>query len=374
MTRRILTVALRIAILAALTASAALFVEYRSTGTAFCGASGGCAEIRASAFSSIAGIGLPTYGMGVFLGLAALSLIAHESGPRLVLRLAASVVGLGALALIGIQLFWLGAVCAWCMVVDVSAVAAAALAWAQARLEPDPEPTGLRMLWALAGVVAVAAPLLWRGASSSVALPAGVARTMTPGKVNIVTFTDFECPFCRDFHPVIDEVHELHPGSIVVTRLMSPLASHPGAEPAARAYLCAPPKAKDAVAHQLYRASPGALDDDGTTELVSDLGLDAAAFRACLGDPQTAQRLAADMALFEEAGLRGLPSTYVNDQLVEGADVPAFLTAIDRQLDGRAGPSLMWMFVVLGLAGTAACAAGLLDALRARGRSATGGP
>ena len=122
MTKRLPVVALRLALLFALTACVVLHVDYQSAaGGSFCGAGGGCAAVRASRFSHIGPIGLPLIGIVTFSGLLAVSLV----GPLRATRgfLASLVLcALGALGLIGVQLGVVGALCPWCMVVDLSLI------------------------------------------------------------------------------------------------------------------------------------------------------------------------------------------------------------------------------------------------------------
>ena len=69
-----LTLLLRVALLVAIVASAALFVDYQvGAGPSFCGIASGCAEVRGSPYSHPFGIPMPTWGLGTFLGLFLLS-------------------------------------------------------------------------------------------------------------------------------------------------------------------------------------------------------------------------------------------------------------------------------------------------------------
>src|SRR6185436_6175530 len=92
--------------------------------------------------------------------------------------------------------------------------------------------------------------------------PAEIAQEAIPGKVTIVSFTDFECPFCRKLHPVLDGLRDRHADRVHFVRKMKPLAGHPGARPAAEAWVCAPLGKRDAVAAALYEMEPGDLTED----------------------------------------------------------------------------------------------------------------
>jgi uncharacterized membrane protein/protein-disulfide isomerase len=349
MTHRLLHLLLRTALLVALVAATALFVDYSSPSPAFCGVSSGCEAVKYSAFSHIGGVGLPSIGLGVFVGMYAMALWARERRHHQIFAVQMTLVSFGAVALIGIMLFVLDSLCRWCLAADVSAIIAGVAAIALAsRVRPgerDPEPTPLRMLWAGLGVAAVAAPMLWRHAPVEAEVPAGVAALYQPSKVNVVMFTDFECPFCRALHPAFVDLKKKHGDRIHMARVMVPLRGHPGAEPAARGYLCVPPDAREAMADALYNAE--ALESKGVALMAKQLGHD---IGACMQSDETSAKVEADKAMFQNAGLSGLPSTYVERELVRGADEPQLIEAVDRGLGGgNRGADVRWLFAFLAL-------------------------
>jgi len=367
MTTRLLNVLLRTALLVAVVASAAMFMDYRAASPAFCGVQSGCSAVRDSAYSSVFGVSLPTIGIGTFVGLFAMALWASRKTHLRMLAVQTALAATGALALIGIQLFVVDAVCLWCMAVDISAIVAAGATFVLYRREPDDEPLPLRLAWAAAGVAAVATPLLWQHPAPKVDVPPSVRAHYQPGKVNIAMFTDFECPFCRQLHPAIEEIAHAQSG-VHVVRLMMPLKSHPGADPAARAYLCTPDDKRDSMAEQLYQAERSQMTPKGLSLLAQKLEVDVSAFRKCLESEQTREELEAHMAMFSAAALGGLPSTFVDDELVRGADAQALQEAVGRALDGDddGGAGVEWMLAFLltlwaGIAGVSAKGAGRVD-------------
>ena len=140
MTTRLLNVLLRTALLVAVVASAAMFMDYRAASPAFCGVQSGCSAVRDSAYSSVFGVSLPTIGIGTFVGLFAMALWASRKTHLRMLAVQTALAATGALALIGIQLFVVDAVCLWCMAVDISAIVAAGATFVLYRREPDDEP------------------------------------------------------------------------------------------------------------------------------------------------------------------------------------------------------------------------------------------
>ena len=350
MTTRVLNILLRVALLVSLLASAALFVDY-SGAQAFCGVQTGCGAVKGSAFSSIMGIPLPVIGLGVFSGLYGLALWASRPRHPEILAVMAGITGLGAVFYIGLQLFVIKAICAWCMGVDGGAIVAAICAMLLTRRESEDEPTPLRFLWAGLAIAVLGAPLFWRTPAPTVSVPEPIAALYEEGKVNVVMFTDFECPFCRLMHPIVEEARKAHPDRIHLVRIMKPLRGHPGAEPAALAYLCTPAELRDAMADRLYAGSSEELTPRGVVLIGEELGLEPSELARCMASEQTRSRLADDDALFTEAKDRGLPSLFVQDELVQGADQGAFQAAIERGLagGGGGGTPIVWMFVFVGI-------------------------
>jgi uncharacterized membrane protein/thiol-disulfide isomerase/thioredoxin len=324
-----LLVLLRMPLLVALTASSALWIEYQNAGDpAFCSAGSGCAKVRASEYSKLFGVPLPIIGLAAFGILYALSLVAKT---RLMHRLVAAVAGVGGLfgvALIILQATAVHAFCKWCVAVDSSSIVAGGLALAllvtveksdvaREKIAAILDDFPTTVAWTTAGALAIGLPFLWARYPVVPPLPAELAPMTVPGKVNIISFTDFQCPFCRAFHPKLDELREQHADQIHFVRLMVPLPGHGAAMPAALAWECVPEAARDAMAHELYQATPQVLKS-GTADLAVNVGADKDRFEACIADPATKTKVEADIALFKKIEGSGLPLTYVNERVVIG--------------------------------------------------------
>jgi uncharacterized membrane protein/predicted DsbA family dithiol-disulfide isomerase len=368
MANRILTVTFRVLLLVAVVVSAVLLVDYQSPSGSLCGDGSGCAEVKGSAFSHIGPVSLPAIGLGVFLGIFLFSLWAAKKRHFDVLALQTGVAAAGAVVLIALQLFVLRAVCKWCMAADIAAIGAAALAYVLRRRDGGDESIPVRALWVVAGLAAAIVPLLWsyRAEVKDVALPKAILRLHQPDKVNVVVFTDFECPHCERLHDALRDEEKALGDRVHVVRLMYPLPFHTGAKPAALAYLCTPDKSREAFADKLYKASTEELKPPALFALAEDAGIDREWIESCVASPATEEKLERDMSLYGAAGLGGgVPATFVADKLVLGADVEGLRSAVDRALGGSGGgDDVLWMFVLLGIITAGAAAASLVSALR----------
>ncbi len=344
------TLAIRMASLlvpaaAGLCASAILLVDYLKPGPVFCDPDGGCARLKETAYAAWLGVPTPAYGVAGFLAIA---LLAMQRGAiaRGFLALAATCAAVVGALLLSVQAgahTW----CPFCCVADVSSLLACAAAWWRATKEWEP-PGAYSMR--SAALVASVAPALVALSVGVVKAPrpaaaSGVPRCIAselasgpPGKVTVVDFVDFECPFCRMAHAALSPVLAAHKDKVRLVRKQVPLERiHPHALDAARAACCGEQLGKgDEMADALFRAAPDQLTPDGCAKLAASLGLDPGTFRQCVQDPKTDARIQADQAAFKEAHGVGLPTLWIGDQKIEGAQPgDAFEKAIARAIEKR---------------------------------------
>jgi protein-disulfide isomerase/uncharacterized membrane protein len=327
---------LRVAALVALLASAALAVDYLSANPAFCGAESGCGAVRRSGFGYLPGssIPVPVLGIAAFSVLFTLSLFESQ---RKLLSIAALVGGVLGVLLLGVQAFVVGALCALCVVVDLAAVVAAVAGHFLYRSaeavghDPLTKPT-----WALLAFLVPAIPIAWAPLKPPPGVPPEVAAHFAAGKINVVEFVDFECPFCRMLHPVLKAVAAEYGDQVHFVRLDLPLASHPFARGAARAHVCGAELGKaEAMADALFESED--LSEEGLRATAQKVGLDKAQFERCLGAPSTEGRIKKTERILRDAGVwQGLPTTFVGEKMLVGAqDVAVFRDAFELAKRGE---------------------------------------
>lgn len=350
---------LRFALLVAIAASAALVVDYANAGDpAFCGVTSGCFAVRTSGYAYLFGqIQLPYVGLVAYATLFGLAFVAKNRITYGALAGMATLGGLFAGYLLYLQHSVIGAMCPWCVAVDTSAiVAAGASLWALSNAMKDeasvqlPKASSVPMVWLGAALLAFGAPVVWGRFPTEPPMAPAIQKEQVQDKLTIIAFTDFECPFCRRLHPVLHKVLEQHAERVHFTRKMNPLSGHPGAEPAALAYLCTPEPLREAVADKLYAATPDKLTPEGAVLLAVSAGADATAMTECTKSAETKAKLEAEKKLFGELGGRGLPFTFVGKRVVLGANAEGLESAVASELAGEHFSLPLWaMFVVLGL-------------------------
>ena len=346
----------RLAAVSSLAVSAALLVDYISRTPTFCGVGSGCAAVRGSGYGYlvVAEQPVPVPALGL-LAFAVLLGIALTRGLTRWVPPIAALGGAIGLCLFGLQLFKIGHLCSLCVTVDALSVAAAICGVLQWRGEGDAnEPFGLRWgAWPLLGVLAMLGPLAWPQLRPAAPVPAGVQKLYRPGKINVVEFADYECPFCRRLHPELKAVIDSYGAKVNFTRLNLPLQSHVFARGAARAQVCAREQGKgDEMADKLFLSED--LRPEANRELAKQLGLELDAYDKCIASGAADKIIDAESKILLDDGLQGLPTTYVGAQTILGAQPEeVFRDAFDRAARGegeRGIPAAIYWPLVLALA------------------------
>ncbi|HTU18132.1 MAG TPA: thioredoxin domain-containing protein [Gemmataceae bacterium] len=314
---------IRCTALIALAVCAALLMGYLRPASHLCGFDFDCDEVLSSRFSKLAGIPLPVYGMLTFAAIFACSLASRPQWGQ-ALRYLALAASLAGLALILVQVFVLHSVCPFCLVVDCCALvlAYAAFGW---RADALPMlPRRVRQLWlgAAVGALAVGAALgaasSWLPGKEANPPPPEVEAHWVPYKVTIVEVVDFECPHCRAMHSVLSRFLREEGKDLHYVRIVAPMAKHPHAKDAARAYLCAQAQDKDeAMADQLFDAVD--LTPAGCERLAEMLGLSKSAYQTCVASEEIEKRIDANVRWVKKAAPKGLPCIWVQDQQLSGS-------------------------------------------------------
>ncbi len=323
--------------------SAALLVDYVRPTPLFCADGGGCSAIRDSGIGWLGPIPLPAIGLIGYV-IVATTLLIRGPKARAAHLVTAGMGGTVAAVLIATQIR-MGVFCKYCMVVDVAMLALLGLATLRSRRELD-RPLSPMFVAIPAGAYfsAVAAPIAWgvlavRGDTSKLPLVVREEMGKTPHEqVCVVDFVDYECPFCRQTHADFQPTLDAHKGRLRVVRKNVPLTSiHPHAMIAARASCCADDLGQgDAMAAALMTTPPEQFTDETCAAMATRLGLDPQKFRACMDDPATAQRIDADVTAFRVQGGHGLPTIWIDDRRIEGAQGPSVLRhAVERALDAH---------------------------------------
>ncbi len=151
--------------------------------------------------------------------------------------------------------------------------------------------------------------------------------------VTIVEFADFQCQYCSRAQESIDKVLSTYGDKVRLVYRDFPLPFHDKAVKAAEAGHCAHAQGKFWKMHDHLLANQGKLAVDELKKAARTVGLDGAAFDACLDSGQFSAAVQANIKAGSAAGVKSTPHFFINGRQIEGAQpFSAFKTVIDRLL------------------------------------------
>jgi protein-disulfide isomerase len=151
--------------------------------------------------------------------------------------------------------------------------------------------------------------------------------------IEIVEFSDFQCPFCQRVVPALTQVLSTYGDRIRFVYRNYPLANHPNARPAAEAAQCAAEQGQFWAYHDRLFGDQSKLSDGDLKQSAADLGMDASKFNACFDSHKYKGRVEEDIKAGNEAGVNGTPAFFINGRLLSGAQpFDEFKRVIDEEL------------------------------------------
>lgn len=139
-------------------------------------------------------------------------------------------------------------------------------------------------------------------------------------KLTLISYTDLECPYCKQFHPTLNQLLTDYDGQINVVLRNYPLSFHANAPKEAQAALCVGKLGGndkywsfvDKVFERTTSNGTGfALTALGP--LAKEVGVNQDKFQSCLDSGEMAQRVTDETADGNKGGVTGTPSTLIVD-------------------------------------------------------------
>lgn len=139
--------------------------------------------------------------------------------------------------------------------------------------------------------------------------------------VQLIVYEDFECPFCLMFYDTIAHAKAEFGNDLVVAIRHFPLTNHPNAMNAAIASECAAKENKffDMYNELFNEAKVGALNDESIRQAGKKIGLDDAAYTACLTKAEPEAKITAQKDEVRALGVGGTPANFINGDYYAGA-------------------------------------------------------
>lgn len=152
-------------------------------------------------------------------------------------------------------------------------------------------------------------------------VPVGSSPVLGPADapVTIVTFNDFECPFCARGHATIVKLRARYGDQIRLVYKSNPLPFHRNAFLAARAAMAAGAQKRFWPFHDAVYATGAKFDEGTLMAIAKKVGLDTKRFARDIAGGSFDDAIDDDLALGAMLGVTGTPAYFVNGRPVEGA-------------------------------------------------------
>lgn len=153
------------------------------------------------------------------------------------------------------------------------------------------------------------------------------------GKITIVEFSDFQCPYCKRGSDTMKEVMKKYSGKVQYYFRDYPLSFHDRAKQAANAARCASDQGKFWEFHDEVFANQSKLSDDDLVAVGKKLKLDMAKYEPCVKEVQKMADVETDTRAGENAGVSGTPAYFINGIFLSGAlPMKKFEEVIEQEL------------------------------------------
>jgi protein-disulfide isomerase len=141
-----------------------------------------------------------------------------------------------------------------------------------------------------------------------------------PDTYDVVVFSDFQCPFCKQFSGPVRELMTKGIDGVKtkVTFKNFPLSFHPDAQLAAQGAMAAKEQGKFWEMHDLLFGNQPAIKRADLLAYAEKLGLNMDRFRKDLDSDRLKQAIAQDQAEGTKLGVNGTPTFYINGKEYSG--------------------------------------------------------
>ena len=138
--------------------------------------------------------------------------------------------------------------------------------------------------------------------------------------VTLVEYGDYECPYCGQAYPVVDQLLDMYRDVLRLAYRHFPLTTvHPHAQRAAEAAEAAGAQGQFWEMHSMLYENQDALDEESLLEYAGDLGLSVEQFASELAEHRHAPKIQEDVASGIRSGVNGTPTFFINGLRHDGS-------------------------------------------------------
>ena len=137
--------------------------------------------------------------------------------------------------------------------------------------------------------------------------------------VTLVEFADFQCPSCKNAHPMVEQLLTEYGDKIRYVFVDFPLANHQRAVPASIAARCADEQGMFWEFSDNLMVIAGNFADSDLYDRAAKLGLDADLFATCYQSGKYEELITAHQSWGQSLGVGATPTFLINDRLQVGS-------------------------------------------------------
>jgi protein-disulfide isomerase len=137
------------------------------------------------------------------------------------------------------------------------------------------------------------------------------------GRVSLVEFFDYRCPYCKESQPSLEKLVAKDPELRLVYKEFPILG--PVSVTAAHAALAAARQGKYEAFHRAMMEARGTITDDTVFRIAKSVGLDVAQLKHDMATPEIGAAIEANIKLADALDINGTPAFVIGDRVVPGA-------------------------------------------------------
>ena len=155
------------------------------------------------------------------------------------------------------------------------------------------------------------------------------------GKITLIEFSDFQCPYSKRVQPLIEKLLKAYPDDLRHVYKNFPLRFHKEAIPAAKACLAAGLQGRFWEMEELIFENPKNLQEKDLKKYAKKIGLDVQQFERDFNGEEVDELVQEDIAEAKKAKVTGTPTLFLNGKRVQNRSEEAMKKDIQVLLEGK---------------------------------------